>query len=1029
MHFLTEQYIKSLVKKESTYLKGLRIYKSNQILELYQTAPHRPDSDDLYFKASILGSQIYNLNIKLEKEGKQISASCECPSYFSYSGNCKHITAALLYIKEHHFKDTQISEDINQLVNIYKNSKSQNIDLKPSFIFTYGKCGIDLKIGKSQYYVVKNIKNLFQLLKYGEYFQYGKNLAFHHKINNFNKKSRKLLKYITNDIESKNGEYYNYPFDNRRQLEVHPLCITKILETYDNEQLEFTIQDELVKLTYLNEEPPITFVFDDGKLTIKEDFELVLLQSIGFYVYEDKIYNLDKVSNQNLIPLVNYIKNNKYLAIDENTANKFFGLIFPKIKDGMNIENEEELHKLNTVKDLLIKVYLDIKDGILYLDYKFYYGDLEKNEAIVKGEFTNEEAEDNFIDYLYELGFDTEDLSMEDDEMIFNFLVNQIDGLKEYAEVYISDTIKKLNIRQMKQPSVGVRFDNNLLEVSFSDLDFDIQDLDKVLKSYQLKRKFYKLKDGSVIILKEDYMNLLNETYDALNLQSRKLSDVNFVEPYKAVKFSNILEQVHDEGIKIKEFITNLLHYDKTSYNLDFHFDSILRPYQKVGFKWLMNLANYGLGGILADEMGLGKTIQIIALLNHDETDKPSLIVTPASLIYNWEYEFKQFAPNSNVTVIDGNISERKEAIKNIKGKQFIITSYDYLKRDIEFYHDLKFRFCVIDEAQNIKNQTTKNAISVKTINAEVNFALTGTPIENALSDLWSIFDFILPGYFKTYDKFKKDYEVDIVKNNNDDKLKSLAKQIAPFILRRTKKEVLSELPPKVEQVIYAKMDEEQKQVYQALLLSAKRKILDPNANKFVILSYLTRLRQICCDPNLIYDSYIGESPKLELTATLVQESIEAGHKILIFSQFTSMLDLISKKLDDLKIPYLTLIGETPTKERLELVNKFNNDDNTKVFLISLKAGGLGLNLTSADMIIHYDPWWNVSAENQASDRAHRIGQTKTVQVMKLIMKDSIEEKIIKLQERKKNLVDQVINDEEKLLSKLTYSEILSLFE
>ena len=313
--------------------------------------------------------------------------------------------------------------------------------------------------------------------------------------------------------------------------------------------------------------------------------------------------------------------------------------------------------------------------------------------------------------------------------------------------------------------------------------------------------------------------------------------------------------------------------------------------------------------------MGLGKTIQIIALLENDQEDMPSLIVTPASLIYNWEYEFKQFSPSSNVLVIDGNVSERKEAIKNINGKQFIITSYDYLKRDIEYYNNLQFRFCIIDEAQNIKNQTTKNAKSVKSIDAQVRFALTGTPIENALSDLWSIFDFILPGYFRTYERFKREYEIDIVKNDDEHKLKKLSMQISPFILRRTKKEVLSELPPKVEQVIYAKMDEEQKRIYQAMLLNIKRKIINPETNKFEVLSYLTRLRQVCCDPNLIIDSYIGESPKLELTASLVEESINAGHKILIFSQFTSMLDLIAQKLDSIKIPYLTLIGETPKRK------------------------------------------------------------------------------------------------------------------
>ena len=344
-------------------------------------------------------------------------------------------------------------------------------------------------------------------------------------------------------------------------------------------------------------------------------------------------------------------------------------------------------------------------------------------------------------------------------------------------------------------------------------------------------------------------------------------------------------------------------------------------------------------------------------------------------------------------------------------------------------------KYIIADEAQYIKNNNTKNAKALKKLKSEVRFALTGTPIENSLSELWSIFDFIMPGYLFSYKKFKEEYENPIIKDNDIYVMEKLQKLVAPFILRRIKKEVLKELPDKTETVMYSEMDSEQEKLYKAYLSSSKKEINNEieefgfEKSKFKILSIITRLRQICCHPSLFISDYDVESAKLEQCIELIEGAISAGHKILLFSGFTSMFDIITKRLEQREIEYSILTGQTKVDTRIEMVDEFNKDENIKVFLISLKAGGTGLNLTGADIVIHYDPWWNLSAQNQATDRAYRIGQKNNVQVFKLITSNSIEEKIQKLQERKMDLSDQVIKTGETFINKMSREDIMDLFE
>ncbi len=437
-----------------------------------------------------------------------------------------------------------------------------------------------------------------------------------------------------------------------------------------------------------------------------------------------------------------------------------------------------------------------------------------------------------------------------------------------------------------------------------------------------------------------------------------------------------------------------------------------------------------------------GKTIQMLSIIvdyaeRNEENKRASLVVSPSSLSLNWKNEAEKFANGLQTLVIRGTLSERKKQIQEIDNYDLVITSYDLLKRDIDLYaeKDYCFRFIIADEAQYLKNSNTQNAKAIKQIKADTRYALTGTPIENSLAEMWSIFDFIMPDYLFSYRRFKSLYEVPIVKDNNEQAMNKLKMMIEPFILRRNKKDVLKELPEKTVTVLENEMGEEQQKIYLTYLAQAKTEIAEQidikgfEKSHIKILSVLTRLRQICCHPSLFIDNYQETSSKLEQCMEILDDAIKSGHRILLFSSYTSMLLIIENQLKEKKIKYFKLTGSTKVDERIDLVDEFNENEDIKVFLISLKAGGTGLNLTGADMVIHYDPWWNLSAENQATDRAYRIGQKNNVQVYKLITKNSIEEKIYELQQKKAVLIDNMLSTKMSFINTLTKEEMMQLFE
>lgn len=545
-----------------------------------------------------------------------------------------------------------------------------------------------------------------------------------------------------------------------------------------------------------------------------------------------------------------------------------------------------------------------------------------------------------------------------------------------------------------------------------------------IYNSYKDKYKYHLMPDGSYIDLKNNDLEKIFQIIDVLGVcgdfQKIKIPE------NKVVFLEKLLEDESDNLISGRKYVDNVIKkYNKLNKNIKIpeNLKANLRDYQVDGFEFFNTLSNYNFGGILADEMGLGKTVQTLAFLL-SQKNKKSIVITPTSLIFNWENEFEKFTPDIKLGIAYGNKAQREKVLENYKDYDVILTSYGTYKNDMEKYKNIIFDYCIIDEAQNIKNPYSIITKSIKELNSNVKFALTGTPIENNLMELWSIFDFVMPGYLYS----KKKFETIFV--NNEENHCQLKNLIKPFMLRRTKKEVINELPDKIEHKFYVELDKEHKRAYKSFVNLIKRRILENNEDNMTVFSYLTKLRQLSIAPEIIVKNYKGKNSKLEILTNIIKE--ESDRKILVFSQFTKVLQIIEKRLEEENISYSYLDGKTDARDRLKLVEKFNNSNTKRVFLISLKAGGTGLNLTSASIVVHFDPWFNPASENQASDRAHRIGQKNVVDVIKLISKNTVEEKVIAMQDYKKDLIEDIINSNLKnssSLKKLTREEIIDLFE
>lgn len=972
----------------------------------------------------------------------------------------------------------------NQLLNTFLeiNNKEEelaqdgtsSIKLVPIFLYndTDKKLKVEFKIGNEQLTKINNLPDFFERMLNREKYKYNNVLEFIHEENAFEEQSRPLLKFLlkyaeiikyANDVNN-NYAHYGRNF-NVNNVVLSNTGLDELFEILKGKTVEFETKTGERKIQFIDEPIDIKFILEKSDentycLTPNIDvygYDIFYGKNYSYFLIDNKMHKcLPKVENRNLELLEVYKKNyTQSIIFNENNLRNFFAIVVPKIKDNFEIKNidKEQIEKFMP-KDLYVKIYLDYNEkGYIVADVKFCYGNVEFNPIknvnleITRNAIQENEVLDTFVQTGFMLDSANARLVLANDEKIYNFLSKEIEDYMKKFEVLVAEDFKKKDIKKIKIKSIGVKIENNLLDINLEDFKFNIYEIKDIINKYKLRKKFYRLKDGTYISLeKNSSLDFLENLTDNIEIEDENVEENSIKLPiYRALYLEKIFKNMPNTNIQKNEYYKNMISQIEDrqidlSTKIPPKLNAELRTYQKIGYKWLRTLEQYKMGGILADDMGLGKTIQLLAVIlsyvqKNKGNIKPSIIICPSSLALNWYNEIQKFTPTLKALVISDDYLERKRKIEEIGKYQVIITSYDSLKRDIDLYENYCFKYVVADEAQYIKNNNTKNSKAIKTINAETKFALTGTPIENSLSELWSIFDFIMPGYLYKYKKFKELYETPIIKEQNEDVMNKLKKQIEPFVLRRTKGEVLTELPDKTVTILNNEMSEEQYNIYMSYMAQARKEIMsqiDINGfekSQIKILSLLMRLRQICCHPKLFLREYEGESSKLNQCIEIIQDAVLGGHKILLFSSYTSMFEIIEEKLKNIGVKYLKLTGQTKVGERIELVDKFNTDENIKVFLISLKAGGTGLNLTGADMVIHYDPWWNLSAENQATDRTYRIGQKRNVQVYKLITKNSIEEKIYELQQKKAKLIDNMLSTDATFINKLSKDDILALFE
>lgn len=835
--------------------------------------------------------------------------------------------------------------------------------------------------------------------------------------------------------------------------------LEKLLKLLEHKpfKLDFQVKDfhDVLYIDYIQTTLP-TFTFglapEESSYLLTFDFEIYkMTHSFSYALVNGYVTKLDVIAASSIKLLYSGLYANTSILILPEKQEHFISEVVPYIKQFATLSIEESLMSSIVEAPLVTEVYLDKKGTYIYATIFFHY-DIYRIDPFHPSKpegqpiiFRDHRKEDAILNCFSDFVIKSDGLYLFDEEGSYNFLTREIPYLLTRADVFYSEAFKTIQINP--QPTIHSAIMYNESE-NFLDFSFEIDGVDKselrhLFHAIKLKKSYYRMTNGSYIGINEEGLEGFTSMLERLHLNYSDFSKSSMKIPtYRAFLIDDFTKTLTNFKLKreasYKKLINSIHSPEEQEYVVPALLQPILRDYQVIGYKWLKTLSSFGFGGILADDMGLGKTLQTLALIlsEYDEPSnrRPSLIITPTSLVYNWKEEITKFLPDLDVLIIDGAPANRDTLIATCANYAVVLTSYPLIRRDVDLYESIQFKYCILDEAQHIKNPKSQNARSVKQIHANSYFALTGTPIENHLTELWSIFDFVMPQLLFSHSKFQTVYEQPIVKDNSILALNQLKQTLRPFILRRMKSDVLTELPEKIETTVVTTLTEEQKKLYLAHLEEAKNAVkreIDNQTygkNHFQILSMITRLRQICCHPSMFMDNYKGTSGKLDLLLELIDETIESNHRILLFSQYTSMLKIIEQELIAKQIQYVYLDGSLSTKERKDAIHQFNHGQ-MPIFLISLKAGGTGLNLTAADVVIHYDPWWNPAVEDQATDRAYRIGQLKNVQVFKLIAKGTIEEKIQILQQKKKSLSNSVIEAGENFITQLTIEDMKQLFE
>ncbi|MGL5067540.1 MAG: DEAD/DEAH box helicase [Sarcina sp.] len=1038
--------------------KGKRVHNANSraILKVVKK------NNLLEFDTKILSEQSfgrYDVSFAIRRKERDLyRCQCSCMDYKNNSYRnknymCKHIIAAVFCLfdslkEENCFKEDKKVEDI--FLDIFKHSSVKRditdleifLDIDRRGVNPYFE--ISLKIGHGKLYVVKDIIEFFKSRKEEYEYPLGKQFSYNIKTKYFSQMDERLLNILENKVSSLDrlrtsygvrgvktvgikGKSIKLPLDSLRSF-LEEVAFTEINLTMDGELYENT----KIKISDL----PLEFIVKcDEEIEINaKSFDALTEENEVFY-YKDSLY-IPSYEQRSYFSKINKILlRGDSINLPLDKMQDMFEKVLPVLKSiSKEVILDEKIKEKIEDGKLKTEFYVDRERKIITIDNKIMYGEsmlgIDNGKYIIR----DLEKEREISKALNGLGFIELDgvyKFIQGDEELFYFINKGVEKLKKLGEVFYSESFKKYKIISKPSMSSQIKEKKDYLDFTFKIDKVDNKKISKILEAFKEKKKFFKLDEDSFLDLSDrelyNFISLIDNIENVKIAGDDKSIRVN---KNRAFYLNDYINEKNIGFIKGKEFLDEISTKFKDIKSMEFtvpnELCAKLRDYQVEGYKWFKTLSYYGFAGILADEMGLGKTIQTITYILSQE-GKRSLVVTPTALVYNWKNEFEKFAPTLKIGIVHGGKKERERVLNNINEYDVILTTYGTVKNDIEAYKNLDLDIMIIDEAQNIKNPNAKSAIAVKAINAREKFALTGTPIENNLLELWSIFDYIMPGYLFNKNKFTNKF----IKGSNE--YEDLKRAIEPFILRREKIQVAKELPEKIEKKFFVELSKEQKKLYSTYVKSLKSDMKNKEKNnKIEVFSYLMKLRQLCLEPKIVYDEYKGENSKLEMAMNLVQGYAKDNHKILLFSQFTGVLSSIKSELESKGIEYSYIDGSVEAKQRLALVDDFNESETKKVFLISLKAGGTGLNLTSADVVIHYDPWWNPAVEDQATDRAHRIGQQNNVEVIKLISKGTIEEKILKLQESKKDIIAKVMTGKlanAGLLSSLSENELIDLFE
>lgn len=1038
----------------------------------------------------IKGSQIYDYSCSCA-EGNSFRGPCV---------HAKALQEAFArQQKAEHTPPVSTSPEIRMMIREYTNREVARIlgeeEREPVYLHPYlqirrGEVLLEARIGREKRYIVKNLLEFAQAVHSGKRVEYGKGMAFEHVPSAFAPESRPFLDLLLEEADAYIRHYEEMrghaglPLPVMRALTLGSAARDRLFDLLEGKEVQTEDEKGAERVCRVERKDPRFPVEVEAR---GDGIAVTVPSALTSFRGEQRLYVADGLHLFGCSELYTETMGVFLEQMEQGgrecgsrkekrellVGSRDIPLFYARVLEGMEAlgilqspEIDWEKYRPEALK-ARFEFDSDSPDE-LRLRPTLSYGDFTFSplaDEHVPREICRDVPAEFYISRLITRYFSYwEDESGElvirgDEEALYQVLSEGMTQFQEVGEVWLSESVRHLRVLPPPEVSMGVSLGGGWLDLKIETAGINPAELLQVLSEYRQKKKYYRMKNGEFLQLSGGGLQALDSLTADLGLTKSEFQAGEAKIPaYRAFYLDSLsgdgrmklFQRDEAYGMMVRDLKTA----QSVSYAVPAVLEKTLREYQKIGYTWMRTLARYHFGGILADDMGLGKTLQVIALLTafyQEKTEQkaagnegsgselplPSLIVCPASLVYNWGQEFARFSPGIRVLLIAGTAKERQEQLEEqmrmeaSEGAQVIITSYDLLKRDRAAYLRRTFEYEIIDEAQVIKNAKTQGAKAVKEISANARFALTGTPVENRLSELWSIFDFLMPGFLYSYRKFRERYELPIVKNQDPEALTALRRMTGPFVLRRLKKDVLRELPTKEERIVYSAASGRQQKLYTASALKLKEALAGgawSGNGKLEVLSQLMRLRQICCDPALCFEDYTGESAKLETCVSLIASASAAGHKILLFSQFASMLERIQERLLQEGISSHLLVGATPKEERSRMVQAFASDE-VPVFLISLKAGGTGLNLTAADIVIHYDPWWNVAAQNQATDRAYRIGQEKPVTVYKLILKDTIEENLLKLQNAKLALAAQVVSEGMVSLGDLSQNELMELFE